>query len=199
MDARGGHCDVFVGYVRSESLRSQLSIMKYDNGKTKVAIKCLRVRLLQNETLAKSLARDEHLVTVGSSEYSTAPWALRIAQGLDYLHQLNIVHSGMKATGFVSTTHGGDHSKETKVWAYGMTLYEMISKELPYAHLKNDSHILSAIVIKGVLPSLLAHSPDDTHLSSEPYSTICSICASCSNRTLKELLATSQIIALLSP
>ncbi|OCB89426.1 kinase-like protein [Sanghuangporus baumii] len=117
--------------------------------------------------------------------------ALRIAQGLDYMHQLDIIHSDVKATAFVSTTHDGavkgsirwvameylmpdegvepKHSKETDVWAYGMTLYEMISRELPYSHLKQDAHVLLAIM-RGEVPSLLAISHDDMHLSSESYS-----------------------------
>ncbi|OCB84776.1 TPR-like protein [Sanghuangporus baumii] len=145
--------------------------------------------------------------------------SLGIAEGLEYMHDRNFVHSDLKAdnilispsgdplicdfgisrvltsseSDFVSTTHDGRprgtarwmaielhvpedgveprHSKESDVWAFGMTLYEMLAKEVPYAHLKYDLHVLSA-VMKGELPRL----PDlrtDMNLSPFLYSMIC--------------------------
>ncbi|EJC99208.1 kinase-like protein [Fomitiporia mediterranea MF3/22] len=37
------------------------------------------------------------------------------------------------------------HTKETDVWAFGMTVYEILTRELPYAHLKNDGLVMRAI------------------------------------------------------
>ncbi|KAL5504025.1 hypothetical protein ACEPAH_8098 [Sanghuangporus vaninii] len=119
---------------------------------------------------------------------------------------------------FVSTTHDGRprgtarwmaielhvpedgveprHSKESDVWAFGMTLYEMLAKEVPYAHLKYEVHVLSA-VMKGELPTL----PDlqtDMNLSPFLYSMICAFCKGCWARSPVDRPTMTQITLALS-
>ncbi|KAL5525890.1 hypothetical protein ACEPAG_7228 [Sanghuangporus baumii] len=118
---------------------------------------------------------------------------------------------------FVSTTHSGDprgstrwmaielhkpdegvvpkHSKETDVWAFGMTLYEMMAKELPYTDL-GDLQVLLAIM-DGILPTL----PDaqiGTNLPPLLYSKLRSVCTGCWKKNPKERLKMTQIISSLS-
>ncbi|EJC99173.1 kinase-like protein [Fomitiporia mediterranea MF3/22] len=37
------------------------------------------------------------------------------------------------------------HTKESDVWAFGMTVYEILSKQLPYAHLENNAVVFCTI------------------------------------------------------
>ncbi|KAL5525889.1 hypothetical protein ACEPAG_7227 [Sanghuangporus baumii] len=100
---------------------------------------------------------------------------------------------------FVSTTHDGRprgparwmaielhvpengveprHSKESDVWAFGMTLYEMLAKEVPYAHLKYELHVLF-VIMKGEIPTLPGFRTD-MNLSPFLYSMICAFCKGC--------------------
>ncbi|KAL5526660.1 hypothetical protein ACEPAF_8384 [Sanghuangporus sanghuang] len=116
---------------------------------------------------------------------------------------------------FVSTTHDGHakgsmrwmavelldpcedvepkHSKETDVWAFGMTLYEMVLKNLPYYHLKQDARVVLA-VMNGELPMLPSFSEIDTHLSASTYSLFCAICRGCWARSPEERPTMSQIM-----
>ncbi|KAL5526659.1 hypothetical protein ACEPAF_8383 [Sanghuangporus sanghuang] len=118
---------------------------------------------------------------------------------------------------FVSTTHDGQtkgsarwmaielfvsddgaevkHTKETDIWAFGMTLYEMITKQFPYAHLKRDVQVLSA-VMKGDLP--LFPRTRSKYLSSNSYWKIRSLCSSCWVKNPKERPTTNQITLSLS-
>ncbi|TDL14123.1 kinase-like protein, partial [Rickenella mellea] len=68
-------------------------------------------------------------------------------------------------------------TKETDVWAYGMTVSELLTKSYPYSHLKTDYHVFNAIS-KGVLPDKPA-----TLKSMEEVSLWERICNSCWQRT----------------
>ncbi|KAL5524358.1 hypothetical protein ACEPAF_9498 [Sanghuangporus sanghuang] len=72
------------------------------------------------------------------------------------------------------------HSKETDVWAYGMVLYEMISKKVPYTRLWRDAQVISAIG-RGRLPSLPDFKDVMMHssLPRNAYLQICRICKEC--------------------
>ncbi|KAL5504022.1 hypothetical protein ACEPAH_8095 [Sanghuangporus vaninii] len=120
---------------------------------------------------------------------------------------------------FVSTTHNGSprgstrwmaielykpdegvvpkHSKETDVWAFGMTLYEMMAKELPYAHLRANLQVLLAIMDGKILPTL----PDaqiSTNLPPPLYSMLRSLCTGCWKKNPKERSKMTQITSSLS-
>ncbi|KLO08683.1 kinase-like protein [Schizopora paradoxa] len=135
-----------------------------------------------------------------------------IAKGLKYLHDMNIIHSDLKAleqdnilisdnnnpliadfgisriltstnTSWTnlggsarwmamellefnpgdgtSGTGSGRHTKGTDVWAYGMVVYELLSGSVPYAALKNEFQVASAIS-KGQTPCIPSSvKPDD--------------------------------------
>ncbi|KAL5482460.1 hypothetical protein ACEPAI_9054 [Sanghuangporus weigelae] len=72
------------------------------------------------------------------------------------------------------------HSKETDVWAYGMVLYEMISKKVPYAHLHRDAQVV-VMIARGELPRLPKFQDVESHmrLPSDLYPQICLICKAC--------------------
>ncbi|THH07806.1 hypothetical protein EW145_g3134 [Phellinidium pouzarii] len=38
------------------------------------------------------------------------------------------------------------HSMQTDIWAFGMTVYELLARQLPYAHLKSDVQVMFAII-----------------------------------------------------
>ncbi|KLO16775.1 kinase-like protein, partial [Schizopora paradoxa] len=44
------------------------------------------------------------------------------------------------------------HSKTSDVWAFGMVIYELLSQETPYPHLKTDMQVMFAIS-RGILPT----------------------------------------------
>ena len=138
---------------------------------------------------------------------------------------------------FVSTTHNAEprgsirwmaielhipaegseprHSKETDVWAFGMTLYvrllassltnsltglkiqEMLVGDVPYAHHKPDVHVFTAVT-RGELPAL----PDtqaERNLSPFLYQILCAICKSCWARNPTDRPTMSQIVGTLTP
>ncbi|THH09475.1 hypothetical protein EW145_g1994 [Phellinidium pouzarii] len=45
------------------------------------------------------------------------------------------------------------HTKESDVWAFGMTVYEMLTEQLPYAHISVDVEVTMS-VMRGDFPSL---------------------------------------------
>ncbi|KAL5501769.1 hypothetical protein ACEPAH_9029 [Sanghuangporus vaninii] len=93
-----------------------------------------------------------------------------------------------------------NHSKETDVWAYGMVLYEMISKKVPYAHLRSDPQVIIAIG-RGQLPSLLDFSDVMTQSSSLPpnaYPQICRICEECWAKSPEKRLTMPEISRILA-
>ncbi|EJC99226.1 kinase-like protein [Fomitiporia mediterranea MF3/22] len=146
------------------------------------------------------------------------PLIVGIANGLNYLHRNDIVHSDVKAdnvlvdhTGkplicdfgisrvlssalsITGTSTGGlrgsirwmarelldvpgdiRHTKETDVWAFGMTVYEILTGEFPFAHLKLDVFVVLA-VMRGELPVR----PPAFVEWSETLQSIWSVCEKC--------------------
>ncbi|EJD07112.1 kinase-like protein [Fomitiporia mediterranea MF3/22] len=68
----------------------------------------------------------------------------------------------------------GQLTKESDIWAFGMTVYEVLSRELPYARFRNDMQVMHAI-IKHVLPSCPAGYDSWSHF----LKTMWKICESC--------------------
>ncbi|KAL5485870.1 hypothetical protein ACEPAI_6913 [Sanghuangporus weigelae] len=191
-DARGGDCDVYIGHVPSKYIRRQTTQLR-------VAKTLAREMAMEYGTLRK------YLKVHPNSDI--ARLSLGIAEALKYMHKRNFVHSDVKAgnvlispsgeplicdfgisrilssseSDFVSTTHDEPkHSKETDVWAFGMTLYEMIAKELPYPRLKRDVQVVLAIM-NGELPTLPTFQTS-MHPLPSLYSTIYAICGDCWDR-----------------
>jgi len=56
-------------------------------------------------------------------------------------------------------------NEKSDVWAFGMTVYELLTQDVPYKHIRDDVRVMLAIA-KGKLPSC----PEFDNLSSEtPY------------------------------
>ncbi|KAH8116148.1 kinase-like protein, partial [Phellopilus nigrolimitatus] len=231
MKAHGGYCDVFIGTASSLLLG-----LPPPSRSVKVAIKRLRVHLMDEQNLAKHLAKEMHLWSklqhtnvlplvgyVLEDDYPSliSEWiengtivnfvkgnphcdidriVLGIAKGLGYLHSKGIIHSDLKADNVLMsslqeplicdfgisrmlassqtihgcTTLGGGvkgsarwmaiellfspdgsdpkHSKKSDIWAYGMTVYEILAKQLPYAQFSSEPPVILAI-FKGERPS----------------------------------------------
>ncbi|KAH8110557.1 kinase-like protein, partial [Phellopilus nigrolimitatus] len=64
------------------------------------------------------------------------------------------------------------HTKSSDVWAFGMTVYEILAKQSPYSHLKSDVHVMFAI-IHGELPSLSAQNLDSLSLRHRRFYSLC--------------------------
>ncbi|EJC99187.1 uncharacterized protein FOMMEDRAFT_160759 [Fomitiporia mediterranea MF3/22] len=66
------------------------------------------------------------------------------------------------------------HTKQTDVWAFGMTVYEILARGLPYAHLRSD-----ALVVRAITEHILPSCPpgyDDWHPFLQHAWTICAKC-----------------------
>ncbi|KAL5519856.1 hypothetical protein ACEPAG_1516 [Sanghuangporus baumii] len=87
------------------------------------------------------------------------------------------------------------HSKETDVWAYGMVLYEMISKKVPYAHLRRDAQVV-VMISRGELPRLPKFRDVESHmwLPSDLYPQICLICKACWVQSPEKRSAMAEIL-----
>ncbi|KAI5119303.1 hypothetical protein M0805_008218 [Coniferiporia weirii] len=68
------------------------------------------------------------------------------------------------------------HSTQSDIWAFGMTVYELLTRTLPYANLKHDLHVMFAI-LQGDQPRF----PESFDDWPECYQKIWGICCSCWN------------------
>ncbi|KAI5121784.1 hypothetical protein M0805_009595 [Coniferiporia weirii] len=111
---------------------------------------------------------------------------------------------------YISTTHNGSprgstrwmsielfgigsdidpkHTKASDIWAYGMTIYEILTKQRPYAHLKADQRVILAI-IRGELPSRPDHNEHSPALED-----IWRICEDCWKTDPEDRITISEII-----
>ncbi|KAI5119139.1 hypothetical protein M0805_005218 [Coniferiporia weirii] len=167
---------------------------------------------------------------------------LGIAEGLNYLHSQNVVHSDLKPdnvligrsgqplicdfgisrivtpsqTVTVSSVYSGSirgsirwmsielfgidssnnpvHTKASDVWAYGMTVYEILARQKPYAHLKADRQVMFAI-IRGELPSR----PELTSTQSLALETFWTICTDCWKAEPSQRITLDEIVSRLGP
>ncbi|KLO09787.1 kinase-like protein [Schizopora paradoxa] len=125
-----------------------------------------------------------------------------IARGLAYLHFHGVIHSDLKADNVLVSLSGEAlltdfgissiiestltfelgsnkfqrHTAESDVWAFGMTVYELLTHESPYFHIKIEAQVILAIA-KGARPTQPA-SP--WFQSLEPFGTfLWLICQNC--------------------
>ncbi|KAI5120728.1 hypothetical protein M0805_006434 [Coniferiporia weirii] len=81
------------------------------------------------------------------------------------------------------------NTKETDIWSYGMTLYELLAKEIPYAYIEANHHVLIAIT-KGALPK----KPHSFISWSSSFKDMWAICERCWKRVPGERPVINQII-----
>ncbi|EJD05032.1 uncharacterized protein FOMMEDRAFT_105270 [Fomitiporia mediterranea MF3/22] len=65
-------------------------------------------------------------------------------------------------------------TKATDTWAFGMTLYELLSRNMPYAHLRREAQVIPAIM-QGELP----HRPASFNEWPHSRKLLWDICQSC--------------------
>jgi len=77
---------------------------------------------------------------------------------------------------FSDGSEGSRHTMESDVWAFGMTVYELLTHERPYFHIKIEAQVILAIA-QGARPTRPASA---WFKSLEPYGTfLWLICQSC--------------------
>ncbi|TDL13941.1 kinase-like protein, partial [Rickenella mellea] len=79
-------------------------------------------------------------------------------------------------------------TKETDVWAYGMTVLELLTKAYPYSHLKTDFQVFSAIG-KGSLPQKPSNLKGSEENALWQY-----ICCPCWSRTASRRPTMSELL-----
>ncbi|KAL5522444.1 hypothetical protein ACEPAG_8460 [Sanghuangporus baumii] len=76
------------------------------------------------------------------------------------------------------------HTKETDVWAFGMTVYELLDRQWPYGHLA-EVQVLSAI-LSGQLPSMLQSFHNQSPLRNTVKAILWEMCERCWAREPKD-------------
>ncbi|KAI5121783.1 hypothetical protein M0805_009594 [Coniferiporia weirii] len=85
------------------------------------------------------------------------------------------------------------HTKASDIWAFGMTVYEVITQQRPYAHLKADQRVILAI-IRGELPTR----PVSIGEKSSTLGMIWTICEDCWKTDPDDRVAIDEIISRLN-
>ncbi|KLO09789.1 kinase-like protein [Schizopora paradoxa] len=70
------------------------------------------------------------------------------------------------------------HTIATDIWAFGMTIYELLSYNMPYAHI-HDRDQVTLVVSKGFLPRRPKHLDDSTGLNRFLESKLWNVCERC--------------------
>jgi len=76
----------------------------------------------------------------------------------------------------VNSTRRLIHNEKTDVWAFGMTLYELLSGDVPFAKIRSDLKVISAIANKS-LPREPAHTGSPSSVALRRY--MWSMCCQC--------------------
>jgi len=72
------------------------------------------------------------------------------------------------------------HTIATDVWAFGMTIYELLSYDLPYAHIKDRDQV-TLVISRGFLPKYPADCAKSIGLNRVLENVLWSICKRCWN------------------
>jgi len=72
------------------------------------------------------------------------------------------------------------HTIATDVWAFGMTIYELLSYDLPYAHIKHRDQV-TLVISRGFLPKFPNHCATSTGLNKVLENALWCICIRCWN------------------
>jgi len=76
----------------------------------------------------------------------------------------------------VNSTRRLEHNEKTDVWAFGMTIYELLTGDVPYAKIKSDLKVMSAIANYSLPPEpTFKGSPSDVALRRYMWS----VCRQC--------------------
>jgi len=70
------------------------------------------------------------------------------------------------------------HTIATDIWAFGMTVYELLSYDMPYAHIHDRDQVTLAIS-RGILPSRLKHFDSSAGLNKLIENSLWTICKRC--------------------
>ncbi|KAH8107459.1 kinase-like domain-containing protein, partial [Phellopilus nigrolimitatus] len=246
MTACGGYCDLFEGrWMRNGSCKSKVAVkririhLQHDTELTSYLAREIHVwsglhhpnilpfcgyllegnfPSLVSEWMMNGSVRwylERH------PDHDLLPLVIGIAEGLQYLHDKNIIHADLKAENVLisndglpqicdfgimkilvsSQTFGGTssqnigtkrsvrwmskellamhdlpitYSMESDIWAFGMTVYELLTKELPFFHLENDREV-SLHISEGNQPSR----PASTETWPICYQKLWNLCRAC--------------------
>ncbi|KAI5115271.1 hypothetical protein M0805_001505 [Coniferiporia weirii] len=191
---------------------------------------CLVSMWMENDTVLKYL--ESH------TDCDLQQMVLRIAEGINYLHQRGIIHSDIKpqhnilisssgepricdfgisrmfitsgsftlsqTTGNVEGTvrymsielltptnqQSDPYSEASDVWAFGMTLLVLLTRRLPYSHIKND-YMIVPVITSGTPPA------EPSEMWSALYQFLWQLCVNCWAKEPSERPSMSTIISTL--
>ncbi|OCT58726.1 hypothetical protein XELAEV_18001868mg [Xenopus laevis] len=101
-----------------------------------------------------SLYKHLHVLDTKFQMFQLIDIARQTAQGMDYLHAKNIIHRDMKSNKVIRMQDNNPFSFQSDVYAYGIVLFELMSGELPYSHIRDRDQIIFLVGRGGMGPDL---------------------------------------------